>query len=183
MIRLFIKKSGKLFSVAIVLISCLLLLSFSCGGNKSQNKESADIGKVNKIAQNTVNPSGTAQNEVPNEVPNEVMDRGEKVYSNYCLACHQVNGSGNPGMYPPLDGTKKVLGEKKDLILILLNGLTGQIEVKGEVYYQAMAPHNFLTDQEMADVLTYIRNSFGNSASMVMPEEVKKVRSETKPQS
>ena len=69
-----------------------------------------------------------------------------------------------------------VLGEKTDLIGVVLNGLQGKTEVKGEVYFQAMAPHNFLSDQQIADVLTYIRNSFGNSASMVKAEEVKEVR-------
>jgi len=110
------------------------------------------------------------------EIPAEVMQRGENVYKTYCLACHQANGTGNPGMFPPLDQTKKVLGNKDELIGIILHGLSGKIEVKGETYYQAMAPHKFLSDQQIADVLTYIRNSFGNSASMVTKEEVRKVR-------
>jgi mono/diheme cytochrome c family protein len=103
-------------------------------------------------------------------------DRGKAVYESTCLACHQSNGSGVPGMNPPLKKTKWVLGDKKTLINIVLNGFDKEIEINGKKFNNVMPPQNFLTDQQIADVLTYVRNNFGNKASMVTEADVKKVR-------
>lgn len=102
--------------------------------------------------------------------------RGKKVYETYCLACHQADGAGVQRMNPPLVKTQWVLGDKKKLIGIVLNGMDEPIEIDGETYSSIMAPHDFLKDQEVADVLTYVRNSFGNKASAVTAAEVKAVR-------
>src|SRR5438105_6979527 len=95
--------------------------------------------------------------------------RGKKVYEATCLACHQPDGSGVPNMNPPLVKTKWVLGDKKQLSKIVLKGLPGgEIEINGDSFHNPMPPQeSTLTDQEIADVLTYVRNSFGNKASMV----------------
>lgn len=105
-------------------------------------------------------------------------EAGEQVYKKFCLACHQVNGSGVPGMYPPLIQTSWVQGDKTRLIGILLKGLEGKIEVNGQVYQTVMPTHQYLTDQQIADVLTYIRISFGNKADAVLPEEVVSARNQ-----
>jgi len=102
--------------------------------------------------------------------------RGKKVYETYCLACHQADGTGVQRMNPPLVKTQWVLGDKKRLIGIVLNGMDEPIEIDGETYSNIMAPHDFLKDQEVADVLTYVRNSFGNKASAVTAAEVKAAR-------
>jgi mono/diheme cytochrome c family protein len=104
------------------------------------------------------------------------IERGKKVYENTCLACHQVNGSGVPGMNPPLKKTKWVLGDKKTLIGIVLKGLDKEIEVNDDTYSNTMPSFAMLSDKEIADVLTYVRNSFGNKASQVTEAEVKKLR-------
>jgi mono/diheme cytochrome c family protein len=104
------------------------------------------------------------------------IERGKKVYERTCLACHQVNGSGVPGMNPPLKQTKWVLGDKKTLINIVLKGMDQEIEVNDEIYSNVMPAFATFTDKEVADVLTYVRNSFGNKASQVTEAEVKKVR-------
>lgn len=104
------------------------------------------------------------------------IERGKKVYDNTCLACHQVNGSGVPGMNPPLKKTKWVLGDKKTLIEVVLKGLDKEIEVNDETYSNTMPSFAMLSDQEIADVLTYIRNNFGNKASQVKEADVKKLR-------
>jgi mono/diheme cytochrome c family protein len=104
------------------------------------------------------------------------IERGKKVYENTCLACHQVNGSGVPGMNPPLKKTKWVLGDKKTVINIVLKGLDKEIEVNDETYSNTMPSFAMLSDKEIADVLTYVRNSFGNKASQVMEADVKKLR-------
>ena len=104
------------------------------------------------------------------------IERGKTVYENTCLACHQINGSGVPGMNPPLKKTKWVVGDKKTLINVILKGLDQEIVVDDETYTNVMPAFANLSDQEIADVLTYIRNSFGNKASQVTEAEVKKLR-------
>ncbi|MBC7828872.1 MAG: cytochrome c [Chitinophagaceae bacterium] len=108
------------------------------------------------------------------------VDRGKKIYDIYCLACHQADGSGVPRLNPPLIKTKWVLGDKKELITVILKGMDEPIEVDGEDYNNVMASHAFLKDQEVADVLTYVRKSFGNKASGVISSEVKTVRATMK---
>jgi mono/diheme cytochrome c family protein len=109
----------------------------------------------------------------PKTVP---TDAGKKVYIKYCMVCHQADGAGVPGLNPPLGKTDWVNGDKKRLINVVLKGLEDEIEVNGEVYANPMPAQPQLTDQEVADVLTYIRKSFGNKASAVTPAEVKAVR-------
>ena len=101
---------------------------------------------------------------------------GGKIYTTYCVACHQINGKGASGRFPPLNKTDWVLGDKKRLISLIINGLEGQIEVNGETYNGIMPQHSFLSDEEIAGVLTYIRSNFGNNASAVTTEEVKAIR-------
>lgn len=106
--------------------------------------------------------------------------RGKKVYETYCLSCHQQDGKGTPGMNPPLVKTKQVLGNKTQLINIILIGLDEEMVINGETYYNPMPSQPHLKDQEIADVLTYVRNSFGNKASLVTTAEVKAARAKIK---
>lgn len=108
------------------------------------------------------------------------MARGKLVYDRYCLTCHQADGGGVPRMNPPITNTEYVLGNKQRLIGIVLNGLNVPLEINGEEYENPMASHAFLKDQQIADVLTYIRNSFGNKASAVTVAEVKSARAKNK---
>ena len=108
------------------------------------------------------------------------MVRGKKVYAEQCLVCHQAGGTGVQNMHPPLIKTKWVLGDKTALVQIVLKGLTGEIEVNENTYHNVMAPHSELSDQQIADVLTYVRNSFGNKAKAITPAEVKAIRAKTK---
>jgi mono/diheme cytochrome c family protein len=106
----------------------------------------------------------------------QMMSTGKDVFSLYCLACHQEDGTGVPNLNPPLVKTSYVLGDKKKLIGIVLNGFEEKVEINGEFYSNVMAPHDFLSDIEVASVLTYVRNSFGNKASAITVAEVKNVR-------
>lgn len=101
---------------------------------------------------------------------------GGKIYTTFCVACHQTNGKGASGRFPPLNKTDWVVGDKSRLISLIINGLEGQIEVNGETYNGIMPQHSFLSDEEIAGVLTYIRTNFGNNASAVTTEEVKAIR-------
>lgn len=96
-----------------------------------------------------------------------------------CAACHGQNGEGGPAG-PPLAGSEWVTGPASNLILIQLRGLTGPIEVAGKVYEfpAGMMAMAYQTDEQIAGVLTYIRNHFGNKAPAVKPEEVAALRGE-----
>ncbi len=102
---------------------------------------------------------------------------GAELYMTRCMSCHQMNGRGVPGVFPPLSGTEWVTGDKGQLIRVVLNGLTGEIEVDGEVYSGAMPPwQTFLDDEQTASLLTYIRTSWENDTTAVTAEEVAAVR-------
>ncbi|WP_430304127.1 PQQ-dependent sugar dehydrogenase [Splendidivirga corallicola] len=101
---------------------------------------------------------------------------GQKTYYVYCSTCHQSDGEGASGRFPPLIGTDWVTGDKERLIKIVLEGMEGSIEVNGESYSGVMPQHSFLSDEEIAEVLTYIRTNFGNEATAVTEQEVTKVR-------
>jgi len=100
---------------------------------------------------------------------------GKAIYMQSCVACHQVDGGGVQNLNPPLIKTSYVLGSPQKIINVLLKGLSQQ-PVDGERYSNAMPPYNYLSDKQIADVLTFVRNSFGNKASAITPEQVKTVR-------
>ena len=106
--------------------------------------------------------------------------RGQKVYTEQCLSCHMADGLGVSHMNPPLVKTSFVLGDKPTLITIVLKGMNSKTEINGDFYHNVMPPHDYMTDQQIADVLTFVRNSFGNKAKAVTPAEVKTVRAKTK---
>jgi len=108
--------------------------------------------------------------------PSATVLTGKETYNKYCLSCHQSNGTGVPGMIPPL-GTGSWSGKNPtDLISLILKGLNGEIEVDDEIYKNTMPPQLKITDQELAEVLTYVRSNFGNNFSPVTNDMVKKVR-------
>lgn len=106
--------------------------------------------------------------------------RGQIVYTNVCLACHMADGGGVPNMNPPLINTPYVLGNKAALIKIVLHGFKDDVEINGKTYSNTMGPHDNLNDRQIADVLTYVRHSFGNKASTVKATEVSMVRTVAK---
>lgn len=110
--------------------------------------------------------------------------RGKLVYAQ-CAGCHQDNGQGNPALALPLAGSEWVTSEGVNrLIRIPLKGLNGPFKAAGKEMNAAMlAIGADLSDQQVADVLTYVRNSWGNKASLVTPEQVTKIRAEIKDRS
>ena len=114
-----------------------------------------------------------------------LFKKGSEVYSRegHCITCHQPDGSGLPAaMFPPLTKTKWVNGSADRLIKLTMHGLIGPIEIKGKKYpgQVPMTAFKALSDDEMAAVLTYVRNTFGNSAPMITPTQVKEIRAATK---
>jgi mono/diheme cytochrome c family protein/glucose/arabinose dehydrogenase len=115
----------------------------------------------------------------------ELYIAGKEIYARegYCMTCHQADGGGlSASQFPPLAGTKWVQGDEERLIKLTLNGLYGPIKVLDREYggQVPMTPFGgMLNDEEIAAVLTYVRNSFGNQAPAVSPEKVKEVRAAT----
>jgi mono/diheme cytochrome c family protein/glucose/arabinose dehydrogenase len=114
----------------------------------------------------------------------ELYHLGKSIYAKdgYCATCHQVDGKGiKSAGFPPLKGTQWVLGDEERLIKITLNGVMGKMKVLGKSYngrVPMMAFGSLLNDREIAGVLTYVRNSFGNKAAAISSEKVKQVRAE-----
>ncbi len=102
--------------------------------------------------------------------------RGKVLYGKHCGSCHQASGSGVPGMYPPLNETETVQGDKEALIRIVLEGMEGAIEVKGKRYNRSMPAQDHLSNEEVARILNYVRRKFGNGASKLTVSEVGRVR-------
>lgn len=110
---------------------------------------------------------------------------GKKVFNQTCAVCHQANGQGVPGQFPPLVGSEWVLSQDwhgdNHIVRIVLQGLQGPVTVKGHQFNNAMAPWGkTLKDEQIAAVLTYVRNEWGNKAPPVPKEFVAKIRDETK---
>jgi len=104
---------------------------------------------------------------------------GAQVYAATCQLCHQPNGLGTPAQFPPLDGSEWVNGPVERLIRIPNNGLQGPVTIKGENWAAAMPNMGAaLSDQDLADLLTFIRSSWSNKSSAVTVDQVKKVRGE-----
>lgn len=111
--------------------------------------------------------------------PKEV---GRKLFSANCVTCHQANGQGVAGQFPPLAGSEYVNSDATNrLIAIVLKGLQGSVQVKGQPYNNAMqAWEAQYTDQQFAAILTYIRSDWGNNAPPIPAEAVKQVREQLK---
>ncbi|MEZ4775468.1 MAG: cytochrome c [Bacteroidia bacterium] len=142
--------------LSISLISLFILAA--CGGGASDKTEETQKPALIKESAPAADPAQLAS--------------GETVFKTYCIACHMADGMGVPGMNPPLSKTEYVNGDKERLIGIVLNGLTEPLTINGETYSGVMPPHGFLSDDDIANVLTYVRANFGNSSGAVSAAEV-----------
>jgi mono/diheme cytochrome c family protein len=147
-----------------ILFSLILVFIITSFSNQiSRDFEKKDIKELGTVKQNNIQTAKQAE-------------EGKDIYQKHCLSCHQVNGSGVPNMIPPLQQSDWINGDKKRLISVLLNGLQGEIVVNEDIYRQAMPKQDYLTDEQIAKVLTFIRQNFENEASPVKPGEVSKMR-------
>ncbi len=122
---------------------------------------------------------GAGDEEVKSAKPPREL--GKIVYGQNCVACHQANGQGLPGVNPPLAESDWVTGSEKRLAAILLHGMGGPVEVKGQTYNGAMpAWGGNLSSEQIANTLTYIRSEWGNKASAIVPAQIDAAREELK---
>jgi nitrite reductase (NO-forming) len=104
---------------------------------------------------------------------------GQTLFAGTCSVCHQTSGEGLPGVFPPLAKSDFFGGDIKKAVAVVLNGLTGPIKVNGKDYNSVMPPMSQLNDDEIANILTYVANSWGNPGGRVSAAEVTKVRAGT----
>ena len=105
--------------------------------------------------------------------------RGKEAYTANCQNCHMADGKGLPGAFPPLAKSSYLSKSTGELISYVLKGQSGEITVNGTVYNAAMPAQDYLTDEQIADIYNYVRNSWGNKSSLaITPEMVAKKRAE-----
>ncbi len=103
--------------------------------------------------------------------------RGQDIYAAQCMSCHLEGGEGIEDVYPPLAKSDYLMADKVRSIHTIINGLSGEIVVNGKNYNMEMTPFT-LSDQEVSDVLNYIRNTWGNKGEPVLPEEAPAARNQ-----
>jgi mono/diheme cytochrome c family protein len=119
-------------------------------------------------------PQLAATAQQPAQTP---VQRGKAIYEQTCLPCHQADAGGVPGMNPPLRKSPYVQGAAAKLIGIVLQGLNDGVEIDGDTYSNPMpAFGSVLKDQEIADVLSYLRSHFGNKAGPISKPLVSRIR-------
>lgn len=128
-------------------------------------------------------PASASGGEETPSGPVDPKTLGKRVFTQNCAVCHQPTGLGLPGAFPPLVGSEWVIGGEghgdNHLVKLVLKGLQGPLQVKGENYNNAMPPWGQLSDEQIAGVLTYIRSEWGNAAPAISPDYVKSIREKT----
>jgi nitrite reductase (NO-forming) len=109
------------------------------------------------------------------------IEKGKQVYMGLCFACHQADGKGLPGAFPPLANSDYMLADRDRAIRVVLKGLSGPVTVNGVTFNSVMPPQEaVLTDQQIADVMTYVFNAWGNTGDAFKTDHVKSIRNETR---
>ena len=109
----------------------------------------------------------------------QLMSDGEGLYNANCAACHQPTGQGLTGAFPPLANSDYLMKDRSRAIATVIEGLSGEIEVNDQPFNAVMPGMGHLSDAEIAAILTYVTNSWGNEASAFNTDEVTKIRSDT----
>ena len=120
---------------------------------------------------------------VKDNVNTSKIAAGGKLYNTYCATCHQSDGKGDGTRFPPLENSEYVKGDRRRLISIVLNGLSGPITVNGVGYNEMMPANSYLSNDQIALILTYVRANFKNNLTGIQPEEVARVRANPNPTS
>ncbi|HEX8750163.1 MAG TPA: copper-containing nitrite reductase [Nitrospira sp.] len=133
-----------------------------------------------KQAESEYHAQGTPAAQAPIVTPMKAPGAaGETLYKTYCVGCHQAEGQGMPGMFPPLAKSDYLMADTTRAIETVLNGRNGLLEVNGQQYNATMPAMGHLKDEDIADILTYVRSSWGNAGGPVSAAEVAAVRAKT----
>jgi nitrite reductase (NO-forming) len=109
------------------------------------------------------------------------IQAGQALFAGTCSVCHQANGAGLPGVFPPLAKSDFLAADTKRAVGVVLHGLSGKVTVNGQEYNSVMPQMTQLNDDEVANILTYVLNSWDNPGGRISAEDVKRVRSEAAP--
>lgn len=154
-------------------ILSLALLLLIAGCKSQENKETVQDVAYLSSKELTLNETLIVKDTVVQK--DESYQRGKDIYTDFCITCHLADGKGISGTFPPLDGSNWLTEKRLESIHAVKYGLQGPIVVNGEKYDMMMTPLG-LTDQEVADVLNYVMNSWSNTSKKpVTLEEVKAV--------
>ena len=145
-------------------------------------------GDKNTFGEKELAAMGEHMNRTNVKTPDEVKDNllkgkespGQVAYVRYCASCHLPAGQGDGNRFPPLFGSEWVGGDRTRLIKVVLNGLSGPITVRKKPYDGVMPAHSFLSDEQVADILTYIRTRLSHGGTAISAEEVQTVRAQGK---
>ncbi len=124
--------------------------------------------------------TATAANAAGNLTPEQQIAAGERLFQGTCSTCHQPDGKGLAGVFPPLAGSDWLMADADRSVGAVLNGLSGPVTVNGQAYNSVMPPMSQLNDDEVAHILTYVRNAWGNKGDAIRPADVTRVRATTK---
>lgn len=113
--------------------------------------------------------------EIADNLDAQTVQAGQRIYNTYCTPCHQRNGLGDGSRFPPLAGSEWVSGSKRKLIEVVAKGLEGPIEVNGKPYNDLMPKHDYLKAEQLSELLTFVRQHFGNMPDRVTVSDVNKV--------
>ena len=122
-------------------------------------------------------PRGVVPAEGGPKTKTERIELGRRLFTSICAACHQPTGQGQPNVFPPLAGSDFLNADKSRAIKIVINGRQGEVVVNGMKFNNSM-PSFPLSDEDIANALTFVYNSFGNSGLEVTPAEVKTLRTQ-----
>lgn len=150
------------------------------GGNTGNDFSSANINGYDypaKFSGVTGDTGGGLDPKTLHEPANWIA-AGKALYGNNCASCHQATGQGVPGTYPPLAGSEFVVKGEKRPIAILLHGLGGPLTVNGKAYNGQMPPQGAKSATELAQLLSYIRNEWGNKASVIYEDQIAAMKKE-----
>ena len=164
------------------LVDHSILRAFNKGALGELKVEGPEVKTVysGKQAESEYHPKGVMTNTpAMAAAPMTSAAAGQRLYQTYCIGCHQAEGQGIAGTFPPLAKSDYVFGDASRLINTVVNGLQGPIEVNGQQYNGTMPPMGHLKDQDIADILTYVRSAWGNAGSPVSTADVAAARAKT----
>lgn len=154
-----------------LMIGLSLAFAVAMAGCQPKEEKPATTGEATPSAAAEATPSTQAAGGATAD-----LAKGEQVYTANCASCHQANGEGMAGTFPPIAGSEQANGPAEEHIKIVLKGLSGPIKVKGTEYNGAMPPFAQLSDEEIAAVVSYERSSWGNTGGAVTADQVKALR-------
>jgi mono/diheme cytochrome c family protein len=147
------------------------------------NKDAFGSDQLAKMEKRKTRTNIKTPDAIKDNLDMKLASTGEKAYKTYCSTCHQGDGKGDGDRFPSLNGSEWVVGDKSRLINVVLNGLEGPITVKGKSFNGTMPKHDFLSDADIAQILTYIRLNFDNNSSAIREKEVARFRNKPTAQS